>query len=118
LESATLYEQRFLFPTTGKNRYRSLEGHRMVRTVWLRVSAVLVFLLFIAPAGFAASRPAKSHPRESGAFARIAQALGHLLPPGLKSGGTMDPDGKPQLASPPAVATSDSGGTMDPDGRK
>jgi hypothetical protein len=90
----------------------------MARTIWLRVSAVLVLLLLLAPAVFAMPRPAKRQPRELGTFAWIAQALGRYLPPGLKSSGTMDPDGKPQLASPPAVATSDASGSMDPDGRK
>jgi hypothetical protein len=117
-ESSTLYEERFLSPTTGKSRYRSLEGFRMARTVWFRSSVVLVLLLLLAPAVFAKPRPAKLQPRELGAFAWITQVLGHVFPPGLKSGGTMNPDGKPQLASPPAIATSDSGGTMDPDGRK
>ena len=88
----------------------------MARTVWFRSSVVLVFLSF-APAVFATPRPAKLHPRELGAFAWIAQALGHVLPPGLKSGGTMNPDGKPQPVSPPA-STSDAGGTMNPDGWK
>ena len=87
----------------------------MARTVWFRSSVVLVLLLLLAPAIFATARPAKLQPQELGAFAWIAQVLGHVFPPGLKSGGTMDPDGKPQPGTPPA-ATNDAGGTMNPDG--
>ena len=51
-------------------------------------------------------------------LASFIQALGRLLPGIVKSSGTMDPDGKPQLATPLASTASDSSGTMDPDGRK
>jgi hypothetical protein len=89
----------------------------MTRTVWPRTIAVLALLLFMAPALFALPRRAKESRPERGAFAWLAQALDRLIP-GLKSSGTMDPDGKPSLLTPPASTTSDSSGTMDPDGRK
>lgn len=60
----------------------------------------------------------KAGEARTGGFASFTQALGRLLPGIVKSSGTMDPDGKPQLATPPAITASDSSGTMDPDGRK
>lgn len=87
----------------------------MARTVWPRIFTVLILVLFMTPAVFAAPRAAKQVRPERGVFAWLTQALGDLLP-GLKSSGTMNPDGKP-LANPPASTTSDSSGTMDPDGR-
>lgn len=86
----------------------------MTRTVWPRFFTVLILALFMASAVFAAPRNAKQVRPERGLFAWVVQTLEELLP-GLKSSGTMDPDGKP-LANPPA-STSDSSGTMDPDGR-
>ena len=90
----------------------------MTRTVWSRISAVLVILLFLTPAVFAVPRQAKQARPGREVFASFTQALGRLLPGIVKSSGTMDPDGKPQLATPPATTASDSSGTMDPDGRK
>ena len=87
----------------------------MARTVWPRIFVVFILVLFMAPAVFAAPREAKQIRSERGVFTWLTQALEELLP-GLKSSGTMNPDGKP-LATPPASTTSDSSGTMDPDGR-
>lgn len=87
----------------------------MTRKVWSRAFAVLVLLL-VAPAVFAAPRTVKERRAERSTFAWLTQAL-HGLFPGLKSSGTMDPDGMPQLLTPPASSPSDSSGTMDPDGR-
>jgi hypothetical protein len=89
----------------------------MSRSVWPRISAVLALLLFLAPALFAAPREAKQVRPESHVFAWLTQALDRFLPAGLKSSGTMDPDGKLSPAAPSAASTSDSSGTMDPDGR-
>jgi len=90
----------------------------MTRTVWSRISAVLILILFLTPAVFAMPRQAKQARRGRETLALFTQALGRLLPGLVKSSGTMDPDGKPQLATPPASTASDSSGTMDPDGRK
>jgi hypothetical protein len=90
----------------------------MSRTVWSRISAVLVLLLFLTPAVFAMPQQAKQARPGREIFSSFTQALGRLLPGIVKSSGTMDPDGKPQLATPPAITASDSSGTMDPDGRK
>jgi hypothetical protein len=88
----------------------------MTRTVWSRASAILLLLLFLTPAVFAASRQAKHGPSELRVFAWVTEALGYFFPASLKSSGTMDPDGKPQPASPGASTTTDSRGTMDPNG--
>jgi len=87
----------------------------MARKVWPRIFAVLMIVLFMAPAVFALPRERKQVRSERGVVAWLTQALEELFP-GLKSSGTMDPDGKP-LATPPASTTSDSSGTMNPDGR-
>ena len=86
----------------------------MARTVWPRIFAVLILVFFMTPAVFAAPREAKQIRPERGAFAWLTRTLEELLP-GLKSSGTMDPDGKP-FANPPASTTSDSRGSMDPNG--
>jgi hypothetical protein len=90
----------------------------MIRTVWPRISAVLILLLFLTPAVFAGPRQEKQVRPERGIFAWFTEAFGRLLPGVVKSSGTMDPDGKPQLATPPSSTTTDSSGTMDPDGQK
>jgi hypothetical protein len=89
----------------------------MIRTVWPRISAVLILVLFLTPAAFAVPRHEKQVRPDRGVFAWFTETLGRLLPGVLKSSGTMDPDGKPQLATPPSSTTTDSSGTMDPDGR-
>ncbi|MEA2602149.1 MAG: hypothetical protein QOF89_3141 [Acidobacteriota bacterium] len=90
----------------------------MTRTVWSRCSAVFVILLLLTPVAFAAPRQTKRVRPEPGIISWLANALNSFLPASLKSSGTMDPDGKPQIAGPPASYSSDSSGTMDPDGRK
>jgi len=77
-----------------------------------------MLLLFLTPAVFAVPRHEKQERPERGVFAWFTETLGRLLPGVVKSSGTMDPDGKPQLATPPSSTTADSSGTMDPDGRK
>ena len=89
----------------------------MARTLWSRISVVLLLLLFLTPAAFATPQQEKHRLREAGILAWLASEVDRFLSWNLKSSGTMDPDGKPQVASPPPAATNDSSGTMDPDGR-
>jgi hypothetical protein len=90
----------------------------MTHTVWSRISAVLVLFLLLTPAVFAAPRQAKRVRPELRVISWLTETLGGFLAASIKSSGTMDPDGKPQTANPPASSSGDSSGTMDPDGRK
>src|SRR4051794_2850976 len=46
-------------PAAGRSECRFTEGHAMTRTTWSRISAVLVLLILLTPAVFAAPRQAK-----------------------------------------------------------
>lgn len=119
LESATLWGwKRLLLPRWGMSECRFTEGYAMTHTVWSRISAVLVLFLLLTPAVFAAPRQAKRELPELRAISWLTEALSGFFPASVKSSGTMDLDGKPQIANPPASSSSDSSGTMDPDGRK
>lgn len=87
----------------------------MTRKVRPRMFAVLILVLFMAPAVFAAPRDAKQVRPERGVFAWLTQALEELLP-GLKSRGSMDPDGSPAPTSATSGSEGDSRGSMDPNG--
>ncbi len=87
----------------------------MARTVWPRVLAFLLLVLFSFGSLSAAELP-KERKRPSLA-ARLLETLDSFLPAILKSRGTMDPNGTP--APPPpetAGAESDSRDGMDPNG--
>jgi hypothetical protein len=87
----------------------------MNRKVSSRFSTVLVLLLLVVPAAFAAPRPAKPAPAEVGVLAWLTEALGRFLPAGHDRPGTLIPGRKSLLSSSP-FAPIESRGTMDPDG--
>lgn len=88
----------------------------MVRTVWPRVLASLLLVLF-SLGSVSAAEPPKERKRPS-LGARLLETIESILPPVLaKSRGTMDPNGTPAPLPPETTgADSDSRGTMDPDG--
>ncbi len=90
----------------------------MARSVWFRISILLLVLISLASPAVAAGK-APARPQSRSLVAWVWQALGHLqkalLPEGTDQGdsrGTMDPDGL--TTAPPDGG--DSHGTMDPDG--
>ena len=87
----------------------------MARTVWPRVLASLVLVLFSFSSASAAELPKER--RRPSLAARLLETIESFLPSVLlKSRGTMDPDGTPAPSSETAGTESDSRGTMDPDG--
>lgn len=90
----------------------------MARSVWFRISVLLLVLISLASPAVAAGK-APARPQSHGFIAWVWQALDQLqktlLPEGTVQGdshGTMDPDGL--TTAPPDGG--DSGGTMNPDG--
>jgi hypothetical protein len=90
----------------------------MVRSVWLRISVLLLLLIPLASPAVAADKAPARH-RDRGLVAWIWHAVTAiqktLLPEDTVQGdsrGTMDPDGL--TTAPPTGG--DSGGTMNPDG--
>jgi hypothetical protein len=90
----------------------------MARSVWFRMSVLLLVLISLASPAVAADKT-PSRPQSHGLVAWVWQALGHLqkalLPEGTvqgDSGGTMDPDGL--TTAPPDGGDSRAG--MNPDG--
>jgi hypothetical protein len=87
----------------------------MNRQISSRVSTLLVLLLLVVPAAFAAPQPAKPAPPEVGVLAWLTAALGRFLPAGHNLPGTLIPGRKSLLSSSPFPPI-ESRGTMDPDG--